>query len=102
MRYAKIDMVLTGERIRCLCEQNGITVKEIQNYLELSYPQSIYRWFRGTALPTVDNLYALSELLGVEINELIVGKKRRKRTGTAGKAERFRFYYFRLKNQETK
>jgi hypothetical protein len=39
-----------------------LNVKDIQGFLELSTSQSIYHWFDGRNLPTIDNLYALSEL----------------------------------------
>ena len=32
----------------------------------------VYRWFRGDSLPTLENIYALSVLLGVAIDELLV------------------------------
>ena len=45
-----------------LMKQQNITVKQIQEYLNLSCVQGIYHWLDGTSMPTVDNLYALSEL----------------------------------------
>ena len=35
-------------------------------------PQAIYKWQRGQSLPSVDNLYALSALLQVPMNEIII------------------------------
>ena len=55
-----IDKQRTGERIRMLMKQQNITVKQIQEYLNLSCVQGIYHWLDGTSMPTVDNLYALS------------------------------------------
>lgn len=48
--------------------------KDIQQYLHLSCPQSIYRWFKGKILPSVDHLSALSLLLGVHMEELLALK----------------------------
>lgn len=53
----------------------GLTVKDIQEYLELSTPQSIYHWFDGRNLPTLDNLYALSELFEVPLDLLVCGNR---------------------------
>jgi hypothetical protein len=50
-------------------------VKDIQEFLELSTPQSIYHWFDGRNLPTIDNLYALSELFHLPVDELIIGNR---------------------------
>ena len=49
-------------------------MKYIQAYLHLSCPQSIYRWFKGKILPSVDHLCALSRLLGVHMEDLLVLK----------------------------
>lgn len=70
--YPVIDMPKTGENIKCLCEGKNITVKELQEYMGFACPQTIYRWFCGLALPNVDNLLALSILLGITMNEILV------------------------------
>ena len=38
--------------------------------------QSIYNWFQGKALPSLDNFYALSSYLGTELDSLIVPQGR--------------------------
>ena len=40
--------------------------------LNLSCPQSVYRWGRGKAMPSVDNLYMISKIFGVSMEELLV------------------------------
>lgn len=70
-----IDMKATGQCIRSLIRQRGYTVRDVQKYLGFTYPQSIYHWFDRRNLPTVDNLYALSELLRVPMDELVVGSR---------------------------
>lgn len=75
-KYPKVDMAETGRRIRELMNMKGLCVKDIQEALGLSTPQSIYHWFGGRNLPTVDNLYALSELLELPVDILIKGNRR--------------------------
>ena len=70
--YPEIDMKKTGEKIRCKVKNSAYSVKEIQEYLHLSCPQPIYRWFKGQTLPTVDHFYALGRLLGISMEEMIV------------------------------
>lgn len=60
-------------------EQN-ITVKQIQEYLNLSCVQGIYHWLDGTSMPTVDNLYALSELFEIPMDSLVCGNRKYKET----------------------
>lgn len=72
--YPNIDMKMTGLRLKRLISNAGYTVKDIQNYLHLSCPQPVYRWYKGLILPSVDNLFMLSELLNVHMEELLVKK----------------------------
>lgn len=74
--YSNIDMEKTGERLETMIRSAGYSVRDIQQYLCLSCPQSIYRWFKGKILPSVEHLHALSVLLGVHMEELLVVKKR--------------------------
>ena len=55
-----------------MLESAGYDVKYIQTYLQLSCPQSIYRWYKGKALPSLEHLSALSKLLHVHMEELLV------------------------------
>ena len=70
-----IDMVKTGQKIREYMCKKGMTVKNLQDYLGFSCPQSIYRWFKGLILPSVDNLYRLSRLFNVHMEDLLVVKE---------------------------
>lgn len=67
-----IDQQRTGQKLKIMFKLAGYDVKYIQEYLNLSCPQPIYRWFKGQNLPTVEKLYALSILLGVHMEELLV------------------------------
>lgn len=75
--YSNIDMAATGFHLKKVTASKGLTVKMIQQYLGLSCPQPVYRWFKGQILPSVDHLYALSRLLKMHMEDLIVAKCRR-------------------------
>ena len=66
----------TGINLRRIMDAKGITVKDVQQYLELGSVQSIYHWFDGRSLPTIDNLYALSELFQLPVDALLVGDRK--------------------------
>lgn len=70
--YHPIDQVKTGQKLKMLLMAAGYDVKYIQEYLRLSCPQSIYRWFKGKVLPSVEHLCALSKLLNVHMEDLLV------------------------------
>ena len=60
-----IDKVRTGQQIRLLMEKRGVTVRDVKNALSLACVQSVYHWLDGQSMPTLDNLYALSDLLRI-------------------------------------
>jgi len=72
MHYPNIDIKKTGKHLQQLIKESKYSVKQIQEYLYLSCPQPIYRWFKGQILPSLNHMYALSLLLGVPMEELIV------------------------------
>lgn len=57
-------------------DRRGITVKDVTKYLGLSSVQSVYHWLNGLTMPTIDNLYALSELLQVPIDDIVCGSRK--------------------------
>lgn len=65
----------TGINLRRIMDERGVTAKEVQQYLELGCVQSVYRWLDGINMPTIDNLYALSELLQVPIDTIVCGNR---------------------------
>lgn len=50
-----IDREKTGRQIKMMMEARGITVQEVQRYLCLGCVQSIYHWFHGTSLSSLDD-----------------------------------------------
>ena len=67
-----IDMVRTGRNIETLRIKNGMSVKDIQKIFGFVTPQAIYKWQRGTSLPTVDNLVILSMVFQVSIEDILI------------------------------
>ena len=72
--YPQIDVEQTGQRLRWLSKSKGISVRKIQEALSLSSNQAIYDWFNGKTLPTLNNFYALSTLMGVAMEQMLVAK----------------------------
>ncbi len=65
-------MTATGINITRLRINAGLTVKDLQDIFGFSTPQAIYKWQRGTALPTVDNLVVLATVFGVRIDDILI------------------------------
>lgn len=67
-----INMKATGQNITRLRQQAGLSVANLQQIFGFSTPQAIYKWQRGTALPTVDNLVILAAVFNTGINNILV------------------------------
>lgn len=72
MIYPIIDLEATGRNIELLRRQRGLSVRDLQDVLGFATPQAIYKWQRGTCLPSVDNLVVLSAVLRVPIDKILV------------------------------
>lgn len=89
-----IDKVKTGQQIRLLMEKRGVTVRDVKNALSLACVQSVYHWLDGQSMPTLDNLYALSDLLKVPMDMLVYGNRRYdpNKNNPEGAERLFRYY----------
>lgn len=67
-----IDMVSTGKNIIRLREQAELTVRDLQDVFGFATPQAIYKWQQGTAMPNIDNLVVLANVLGVTMDDIVV------------------------------
>ena len=72
IQFPVIDLQRTGANIVRLRQARGLSVRDLQQYFGFEEPVAIYKWQKGQSLPTVDNLFALSTLLGVPMNEILV------------------------------
>ena len=63
-------MTATGIKITRMRENAGLTVKDMQDVFGFSTPQAIYKWQRGAALPSVDNLAVLAAIFDVTIDDI--------------------------------
>ena len=66
----------TGINLRRIMDKRGITAKDIQGYLNLASVQSVYNWCNGINMPTIDNLYALSQLFQLPIDAIVRGNRK--------------------------
>ena len=73
-KYPVIDMCATGAHIKVLMDARELSVQDVQNAMGLASPQAVYRWLRGSNMPSVDNLFALSRYLDISMEDVIVEK----------------------------
>ena len=53
-------------------KDKGITARELQIIMDFPYVQTIYNWFAGKNMPTIDNLVVLAKILAVPMDALVV------------------------------
>ena len=74
--FPTINLRETGVNLHRIMDKRGITPKDIKEYLNLGSIQTVYNWCNGINMPTVDNLYALSQFLKVPIDAIICGNRK--------------------------
>ena len=67
-----INLVKTGKNITRLRDENGMSVKDLQDLFGFATPQAIYKWQHGTTLPSVDNLVVLAAVFDVQVDDILV------------------------------
>lgn len=75
MQYPTIDPKQTARRINFFMRCRHLKPVDVQKYLGLACVQTVYRWLSGTNIPSVDNLYALSGLFGIEVDDMLAGDR---------------------------
>ena len=72
MEYPVINTYATGRKIRHLRRERNVRVRDVCKFLGGISEQAVYKWEQGKSIPSTDNLYALSHLFQVHMEELIV------------------------------
>ena len=67
-----LDLEATGAKIKTTMKQKGITARQIQVVMCFPYVQTVYNWFAGKNMPTLDNLVVLAQVLGVTMDDIVV------------------------------
>ena len=75
MKYPLIDKKKTGWQIGQLMRKQGLSVKDVAEKLDIGSVQCVYQWINGKRMPTIDNLYALADLLDVKIDEILCRRR---------------------------
>ncbi len=66
-----LDMAASGRKIARLINESGMSDKELGEKMHLSV-QCINKWRHGKNLPDVENMYNLSRILGVKVDDFLV------------------------------
>lgn len=67
-----IDMIKTGQNIKKLRKEMGLSVKDLQIIFGFTTPQAIYKWQHGDCMPSIDNLVVLATIFQVRMEDILV------------------------------
>ncbi len=67
-----IDMIKTGQNIKKLRKEMGLSVRDLQSMFGFTTPQAIYKWQHGDCMPSIDNLIVLATIFQVRVEDIIV------------------------------
>ncbi len=74
MNLSIIDVDASCKKLKEHCDAKGYTAAGLQKALGLESSQACYKWFAGKNLPSIDNLIAISRLLDIKVDEILVTK----------------------------
>lgn len=67
-----LDLEATGSKIKTIMKQRGVSPRQLQLIMDFPYIQTVYNWFAGKNMPSLDNLVVLAQILDVTMDDLIV------------------------------
>lgn len=66
-----IDMGGTAKKISKLIDESGLSDRQLGEIMGISV-QSINKWRHGRNLPDIENLFVLSKIIGIKIDDFLV------------------------------
>ena len=67
-----INMEKTGAKIKRSIKESGYTMREIMEITGVTTEQTIYKWYSGKSIPSLETQIILCRLLGLSVTELLV------------------------------
>lgn len=73
MKYYRpeYDLKVIGRNLKRLRMTKGLSVEEVREYLRLGTPQAVYKYESGKGYPPADTMFALMELYGADMYDII-------------------------------
>lgn len=71
MNISGADMDATSKKISQLIDESGLTDKELGEIMGLSV-QSINKWRHGHNIPDIENLFFLSRIFGIKVDDFLI------------------------------
>ena len=78
MYRPEYDMEVVGKNLKRLRENKALTVEEVREYLRLGSVQAVYKYERGESYPQADTMFALMQLYGASVEDIVEEKNEKK------------------------
>lgn len=72
LNHPVINLKKTGNNIKLMREEKGISVNSLATIMEFEAVQAVYNWQSGKTLPSLENLKLLSELFDKPIEDILI------------------------------
>ena len=72
INHPMINLVKTGNNIKMMRKEKGMSVQKLANFMEFEAVQAVYNWQSGKTLPSLENLKLLSELFEKPMEEILI------------------------------
>lgn len=67
-----IDTVATGKNIKDMATKHGMRAQDIQTVFGFGTPQTVFKWFRGATMPSIDNMVVLAKIFNATVDDILV------------------------------
>jgi transcriptional regulator with XRE-family HTH domain len=68
----KVNVQKTGNSIKSMMTKRGMTADDLKKALGYADRSTLYRWFRGEAMPSYENLVNLAIVFKCKIRDIVV------------------------------
>lgn len=68
----RLDTRATGVNMKRMMRERGLSIKDIQHTCNFGTDQTIYKWFRGQSMPSLDNLVIVADLFKCKVDDILI------------------------------
>ena len=84
------DLQVVGQNLKRLRIAKNLSVEDVRAYLCLGSVQAIYKYEKGKGYPQADTMFALMELYGAGINDIVMKHEEDEMSSSAVYGEKVR------------
>ena len=71
VKFPSIDAYATGRNMKRIARSRNAGAEDVRKALGIGNKSTVYKWFRGDVLPSIDNLVAFGFVFGATLDEIV-------------------------------